>query len=191
MWSQWQNGQSHPKIIFGPNVYATESKLTNIKYRATVFLQLMAAQLVSNMVAGPLAGVLMRRSPWIPTLTGFLLIILSVFTSLIYPETLELKKLRSDLRAANGEVDDADPVAATGEPDIHAAKKMTAKMLDNLLEMWTFVVGNRRIMFLLISIMFFAVARFVQEMLLQYASKRFGWTWDEVRILRRFTIENP
>jgi len=145
------------------------------------------------MVASPLAGFLMRRSPWVPVLVGLFLLILTILASLVIPETLGLKKLRDDLRTRGGDVDTADPALA-GEPEVSSEvssmQKSMAKAWEDMGEVWKFILGNKRIVFLMMAVMFFTVGRYVQEMLLQYATKRYGWTWDEVRI-RSLTHRYP
>lgn len=135
----------------------------------------------------------MRKSPWVPLLLGVSLIVLSTLTSVLYPETLELSKLRSVTRAGGDAVDPTDSDDLADEPDMSILQKTMAKAREDLAEVWRFILGNKRIMFLMLSVGFFSVGRFVQEMLLQYASKRYGWTWDEVRtpvarLLIRYTF---
>jgi hypothetical protein len=50
-------------------------------------------------------------------------------------------------------------------------------------DMTTFVLGNLRVTVLLLSIVFAILGKFVEEMLLQYSSKRYGWSYDRASTL--------
>lgn len=132
------------------------------------------------MIGSPLAGVLMRRSPWIALLTGLGLLVLSTIASFAVPETLHFNKPGDNLEAGSDQDDDLDTATLAPDPKDSELRKLIAKAREDLAEIWKFVIGNKDIAFLLISIVFVVLGKFVQEMLLQYASKRFGWSWDEV-----------
>lgn len=50
-----------------------------------------------------------------------------------------------------------------------------------LVEVWDFLIGNRRIVVLMLPLIFVTLGKYIQEMLLQYSTKRFGWSWSKVR----------
>lgn len=47
-------------------------------------------------------------------------------------------------------------------------------------DIWEFLVTNKRVAFLILPFVFVSLGKYVQELLLQYATKRYGWSWSEV-----------
>lgn len=127
------------------------------------------------MVSSPLAGILMHRSPWHPLILGLTLLVLATFMSLVFPETL---KFRNDEGEQDDGVDSPNLARKSGGTVMH---KILAKAREDIVDMWEFVIGNKHIAVLTVAVVFAVFGRYVQEMLLQFATKRFGWGWDEVR----------
>lgn len=135
--------------------------------RATVFFQLAATFLASQMIAGPLGGAMMIGNPWIPLITSVVLLIVATLGVSILPETVHLH----DRKGANQE-------AAAEDDGIPKMTKLLHKARTSLDEVWDFVLGNKSMAVLILSFVFVILGRFVGELLLQYATDRYGWSWS-------------
>ncbi|KAL2133861.1 hypothetical protein VTI74DRAFT_1533 [Chaetomium olivicolor] len=145
--------------------------------RATVFFQLAAVFLASQMVAGPLGGAMLIGGPWTPLLVSLVILIIATFSILIFPETVHVH----DRKAAEEERDAEDD----GVPRL---TKLWQKARTGLGEVWDFVLGNKSLAFLMVSLVFVILGRFVGEILLQYATDRYGWSWSFASMV--LTIRN-
>lgn len=144
-------------------------------------------QLVAMVVGAPLTGMLMRQSVWLPIGVSVIMILLGILISLIMPETLGLNTHDQRLPAL---VDDNQTTDVHGESSETQDTKQSTRMRllwhkvkADCREMFTFVLGNLRVTFLLLSIVFAVLGKFVEEMLLQYCSKRYNWSYDEASTL--------
>ncbi|KAK3940612.1 major facilitator superfamily domain-containing protein [Diplogelasinospora grovesii] len=168
----------------GAMVYTFLADVVPVAERATIFFQLNSVFLVSEMIAGPLAGIMMEKSPWPPLAVALALLLLANLSVLLFPETLELhqprgQEARQQERGGpcqNGNDDSRDLKAA-------CVQRLARKAIDGLAEVWGFVLGNQSLAFLMTSLVFVILGRFVQELLLQYATKRYGWTWSRATFL--------
>lgn len=157
--------------------------------RASAYFFTMAIFLISEMISNPLGGTLLLLGNWAPLLVGISVAILSVLVLLPLPETLDFDQATDAVRVASA-TDSATDSAADGiadDADGHLTKepqtiwRQTVHLLRNdLLETWRFIVSNRRIVLPMSSFVFYVIGRFVQELLLQYATKRYHWSWSRV-----------
>lgn len=115
----------------------------------------------------------MMISPWLAILVGVLLCAASGLILLLLPETLELT------RQADREEGIENEASQSGKATI------VQKTLDIARESYyvtkTFILGNKRVVMLMLPLCFFIVGRYAQELLLQYATKRYNWSWSKVR----------
>ncbi|KAK1758674.1 major facilitator superfamily domain-containing protein [Echria macrotheca] len=159
--------------------------------RATVFFQIGAAYLVSATVAGPLAGALMTISDWLTLVVCLLILALGIPLALAFPETVSLHGPRKDAgnqarpSAAADDGNDGDDEDEDNEPasKLSPLQNIVAKAREGFSDVRDFVLGNKSLAFLMASSIFVVFAKSVQEMLLQYATKRYGWTWSQATIL--------
>lgn len=147
-------------------------------------MQLQASLLVAEMMSGPLASILMQRSPWLAIVVACGLLSSSILVALIFPETLDIQRLkdRQDA-AAHGNVAAADVVLDTDASKLTKTQKLWATCKEDVYEVYEFILGNQRTTFLLLSLVFVVLGKIVMELLLQYATARYGWTWDKAAIL--------
>jgi hypothetical protein len=131
----------------------------------------------------------MRRSAWIPLLAGIASIIVAVLASTVLPETLDLRKdLDASTSAEQPHMPPSVPAPnghslADDEVDGHYGKKFKALVNEawsGLMTIKTFISGNIIVTSLMIPIVFTVIGKFVQDMLLQFATKRYGWGYDQV-----------
>ncbi|KAK0632183.1 major facilitator superfamily domain-containing protein [Immersiella caudata] len=173
-------------------LYTFLADVTPVAERATVFFRIAAAFLVSNMIASALAGVIMAKSDWVALDTGIALLFLSLPLGFLFPETLHLhahgmQKARQERRHrqtnaenAGGGGEEHEGLFATKQP---ALQILWSKARDSLAEVREFVAENKSLGFLVLSTVFIILGKFVTEMLLQYATKRYGWTWSKATLL--------
>lgn len=158
-------------------LYTIAADVTPADERTTVFFRCGAIQVVAEIVCGPLAGLLMRRSEWLPCMFTVALMVLTTMFSFVFPETLGLHGPDKTV-STDG--------LAVGEDDVKLSTRMKALVVKGKAELhavYRFVLGNLRVTFLLLSIVFVVLGKFVQILLLQYATKRYGWSWDDAAIL--------
>jgi hypothetical protein len=148
-------------------LYTAVADVVPAAERATVFFQLTAFFLTSEMVAGPIGGAMLTWDPWLPLLVALALLIVGNLSYFVFPETLHVHH-----RKATGEAQDADGEGASG------AAKLWRKARNGLAEVWDFVLGNQKLAFLMMSLVFVVLGRFVGEILLQYATDRYHWSWS-------------
>lgn len=118
----------------------------------------------------------MAWSPWLPILVGLGCISLALGVTLALPETLDVRAsgiVPSDL--SNNE----DETNLEGS-DIHWYRKARASLTSLGTAATHFVWGNKRVALLLSTFALITVGRYVSEILMQYATKRYNWTWARV-----------
>ena len=145
--------------------------------RATVFFQLTAVFLGSQMIAGPLGGAMLIWDPWIPLLVALAILIISNLMILAFPETVHVHDRKRPAVEQHGDGD-----------DVPRATKLWRKASEGLAEVWDFVLGNKSVAFLMLSLVFVVLGRYVGELLLQYATDRYGWSWSAASMV--LTIRN-
>ncbi|KAB5528849.1 major facilitator superfamily domain-containing protein [Coniochaeta sp. 2T2.1] len=168
-------------------LYTMAADVTPVNERAVVFMQIQSWFLVAEMVAGPLASILMQRSPWLGILGGTGLIVAAFLVTLVFPETLDIQRLKDRQEAArhpslapsdtNDTLTESDAVKRSKLQQLWATTKKDTR------EIYDFVLSNQRTTYLLTSLVFVVLGKFVLELLLQYATKRYGWTYDKAAIL--------
>lgn len=143
--------------------------------RASVFFQFNAAFLMADIIASPLSGLIMTRSDWLAMEACTVMLVISLLGTLAMPETM-----KEPLQAAEGD-DTASPSA--GDKPASALVNALHTLKVQLAEVWTFVLGNKRIMLLIMPLCFFVVGGSLVELLLQYATKRYNWSWSRAAYL--------
>jgi len=145
--------------------------------RATTYFHLNAAFMLAELLSNPLGGLLLDVHVWVALLVGLGLITLVGVVLLPMPETLDLIKKADE---QNGEVPGEAGDADEQPPKESLRQKVVRVVRDNTVEMWTFILGNRTLVLLMIPTLFYIVGRFVQTLLLQYATKRYDMSWSKV-----------
>ncbi|AEO54581.1 hypothetical protein MYCTH_2297289 [Thermothelomyces thermophilus ATCC 42464] len=145
--------------------------------RTTVFFQMAAVFLASQMIAGPLGGAMLLWDPWIPLLVSLLVLVLTALSVLVYPETVHLHDGKGSREESHRVGDDTPPVT-----------KLVHKVREGFVDMRAFVLGNVSVVFLLLSFVFVVLGRYVGEILLQYSTDRYRWSWSTASMV--LTIRN-
>ena len=175
-------------------LYTFLADVTPVASRATVFFQIAAAFLVSGMIAAPIAGAIMIYSDWLALNISLSLMLLCLPVCFAFPETLQLhapgleraRQERAD-RQADGQSADSGEDRGGGDftqDSKHSALRILwSKARDSVADVGDFVLNNKSLALLMLSAMFVILGKFVTEMLMQYATKRYGWSWSKATLL--------
>jgi MFS family permease len=180
-------------IVFVAMIYTTIADVVHASERATLFLQLTAVFLGSEMLAGPLGGAMLLWSPWFPLLTSLGLILVGNLILTVFPETVHVHDGKKP-GFRPGYSDDLDDDARDSGSSGHAGTRTAAlrrgfrQARSGLAELWQFVVRNRRVASLVVALTFVILGRFVGELMLQYSTARYGWSWSHAAAV--LTVRN-
>ncbi|KAM3498227.1 hypothetical protein MY10362_008445 [Beauveria mimosiformis] len=157
--------------VFNTMCFALLGEATNERQRSTVFFYMNATSMGSQMVASLLAFTLMRISPWLCVFCGILLFVPANLCALFFPET-------SKDKADSG----LPSTAATAQPedDMGSARGQVRRLADALV--W-FVHERPFARVLLYTLLATTVGRSSQDILLQYVTRRYRWSWSDAILL--------
>ncbi|EGZ76552.1 hypothetical protein NEUTE2DRAFT_53414 [Neurospora tetrasperma FGSC 2509] len=193
--------------IIAAMLYTFISDIVPIAERATLFFQMHATYLTARMISGPMAGSLMITSPWIPLVLSLGLMTLATATTLVFPETRYLKAQASSTKRLDNEdmsthlsTDDEDvgkPMLSSSLPPHSSLTQPQAQqpiitringLATSLRSFTHFLTTNKRICILTLALGLVVIGKYAQVLLLQYATKRFHYSWSEASYL--LTIPN-
>lgn len=136
--------------------------------RSTVFFYMNATAIGSQMVASLLALILMRVSPWLCVFCGILLFVPANLCAFFFSET---PRDKAGLGLSS------TTAAAQPEDDMGSARGQLRRLADATV--W--VVHERPFArVLLYTLLATTVGRSSQEILLQYVTRRYRWSWSDV-----------
>ncbi|KAM7205233.1 Major facilitator superfamily domain containing protein [Rhypophila sp. PSN 637] len=169
-------------------LYTMLSDVTSVDQRATVFFKFGAAFLTAQTISTPLSGYLLLFNMWLPLIVSYLLMTVINVASVWYPETLQLHRhAHAAQRRGQGSNDSTDTedvnITAVEDTKTSVFEEIKAKALEGVDDVWRFVLGNTKIGFMLLSLVFVVLGKLAQELLLQYVTKRYHWTWSEAAFL--------
>ncbi|CAK7215197.1 hypothetical protein SBRCBS47491_002401 [Sporothrix bragantina] len=172
-------------------VFTVLADVTPQAARATCYFRLTAVFLVAELISNPLgATLLLIGGHWLPLLFGFTGIVLSGLVLLALPETLDFDPAagkvvpRVSAVVTTDAFGDTMPATAPTKNSIAAAWHSFVQLLRTDARATSlFILRNRPLMFLMIPFIFSVVGRFVQNLLLQYATKRYSWSWSQAAFL--------
>ncbi|KAI3398099.1 hypothetical protein diail_9852 [Diaporthe ilicicola] len=162
-------------------LYTMLADVLHVEEMTPVLFRFYSVLLVAELVANPLGGFLLSIGPWISLSTGNGFMVLVIMSLHILPETLAVRRWH-DARA--GKAPRPRLAALGGDDDDEGLKKSSIRAAfddarDQLVEVWEFLIGNKRLVVLMLPLIFATLGRYIQEMLLQYATKRYGWSWSK------------
>ncbi|CAK7235747.1 hypothetical protein SCUCBS95973_009371 [Sporothrix curviconia] len=200
LWALWFTALwgaigSFPSV--GPAmIFTVVADVTPQAARATAYFRLTAVFLVAELISSPLAGALLiAGGHWLPLLFGFASAVMGGLVLLALPETLNFDTAAGKVvpRAAATTVasDTADTSSATPAAGTPTTKRSIASAWHSFVHLLRtdaratslFILHNRPLMFLMVPFVFSVVGRFVQNLLLQYATKRYSWSWSQAAFL--------
>jgi hypothetical protein len=121
-------------------LYTTLADVVPISERATVFFQVSAVFLASQMVAGPIGGAMLAWGPWTPLLVGLAVLVVANLSVMFVPETMHVH----DRKRVEGEEGDGNGRSK--------AAGLWQKAWAGLAEVWEFILGNKSLAFLMLSL---------------------------------------
>ena len=127
----------------------------------------------------------MSRSPWIPISLGLVSVVLCLCVALALPETMGARtqgRKPSDLNDSDDQTDVDD------DEGIHWFRKARLSFSQFSKAALDYVWGNKHVALLLSTYLLSTLGRFAAEILLQYVTKRYGWSWARVCTLERSGI---
>ncbi|GIZ40810.1 hypothetical protein CKM354_000413400 [Cercospora kikuchii] len=159
------------------------------KDRASAFLRLGAANLSASLLMPPLAALLMRKSPWIPSIMGTVMFILAMLLYLLVPETLHYGKAEADSNQAESNLAGSTP----GPPDLAPSNPpISANVIvvysEKFKATMAFLTRDYRVPLLILPFVAHILIAEIASLLLQYVSKRYSLTFSAATIL--ITIRN-
>lgn len=160
-------------------LYTMLSDVVSVDNRATVFFQFGAAFLTAQTISTPLSGFLMLYSIWLPLGLSWVLMTITNLLVLLFPETVQLHSEARDIqRRSNGHLP-----SSGDDSTVSAFHEFETKAKEGLMDGWQFLLDNTKIAGLMLSLVFVVLGKLANELLLQYATKRYHWTWSEAAFL--------
>lgn len=149
------------------------SRIVTNRTRSIIFFYAGSATMGAMMCAGPLAYSAMQISPWFCVSVGVTLCALSLPLIFLLPETRQLTA-----KAAGHLVpeEDCEPSHGSNISWVESARRELPALLRY--QFW----DNKLLGTCLVVITFTTLGKSMSAILLQYATKRFGWKWEEVRV---------
>ncbi|KAM4066384.1 major facilitator superfamily protein [Hirsutella rhossiliensis] len=161
---------------FVPGSVVWTSKLTLTRW-PSIFFYLSAVPMGCELISMPLAYVAMQRGPWFSVFVGLACMSTSVLIALICPETRSMAAPESD----------AEGVEQTLGCGRVALKDLRPRLLTLVEQVTTLFqsmfLQDRRLGILLSSLLFTTLGRYASTILMQYTTKRFGWSWSQAGIM--------
>lgn len=139
---------------------------------STVFFYISAIALVGKLVGSPLTYAAMSRGNWFAVYTGMGFSTGATLATFFLPSTDNIKPVES--RDA-----DCSPVGDGSLPHLKTDYFDGVKKAAALIQ--TMFWENKQLGMLLSTFLFTSLGKSVPIILMQYMTKRFQWTWAEVR----------
>ncbi|OAA38902.1 Major facilitator superfamily domain, general substrate transporter [Metarhizium rileyi] len=156
--------------VFNAITFAIVGSLVSEKQRSIVFFYIAATVLGSQLIASPLVYLLIRVDTWLPMYCGLACLWLATAVVFSVPRMLVKNHRRVKGR----------------EPDklrVTTARTTRQRLVDiGKAAVW-FARGNILVTVLLLTFLVTSLGRLAQEILLQYITKRYGWSWSEAGLL--------
>ncbi|KAH7027319.1 major facilitator superfamily transporter [Microdochium trichocladiopsis] len=171
-------------MVTSAMAYTMIADIVPVDDRATVFFQFGAAFAVAELVSGPMAGAIMMKSNWLCMLLGLGLWIVATLLCFLAPETLRVRRLAEQLAGNSTETVESTETGANRVRDHQSLLAQTVHQIRcGAAEVREFGVHNRGLMFLMLSLVFVVLSKFVQILLLQFTRKKFNWSWSQAAFL--------
>ena len=144
---------------------------------------------------GPVASVLMDKNPWIPMLIGIGLSYVALLISLFLPETGKTTKTTSSSSEEQSYIDPHPTDSHTQDQTVrpNCSQRGLGQIVNwakSLRDAAVFLIkGNPHITPLLLTILLTTFGTMAQELLLQFARRKFGWSWSKVSLLYKLLDE--
>ncbi|KAJ6031687.1 hypothetical protein N7540_002419 [Penicillium herquei] len=145
--------------------------------RSTALFTLMSWVFVADIVATPTSAYLMTFDPWIPWTLGYFFIVLGCIPFVFLPETLGDAKAKKSSNGTENTTQFAEPTRkmSTMQTILHSLREFK--------ESAQFTWKDTNIIWMIMIAFVSMMCRQSTNILLQYASKRFGWSIAKASLL--------
>ncbi|KAH8682567.1 major facilitator superfamily domain-containing protein [Xylariales sp. PMI_506] len=192
-------------FVFNAIIFTIASDVSTAAQRSVVFFYVAAIAITGKLISGPLAYMAIEYDPWFAIDIGLFFLFTSVLVALACPETHPGKMAqpedsnnRSDNVDNNNDQDEAIGVQGNDDGSIASSNSLKdvplwrriaiVLELDQIPILFRyFFVENKRLGLLLVSLIFTTFGNYASILLLQYTTKRFGWTWAQAGLLSSVT----
>ena len=173
-------------------VIVKTKSVANMLNRAQAFFYIASTSLITEVLAPPVGSILMSTwDAYAPLLCGFPFEAVALLILLKLPSTLHLVEQRPNIAEVLPENEDEESNTEDirqdhQEDSVSKSKAFNSRLrnaLEPLIEVWTLVSGNRDVLLVAISFLVTTLGREILDFLVQYTSKRFGWSLADVRFL--------
>ncbi|RDW63435.1 hypothetical protein BP6252_10980 [Coleophoma cylindrospora] len=165
-------------VVAASLVFTIVADVAPESQRATTLFILGAGTLVGDLVAAPMSSILMERNVWIPIMLGILIMIISTLGIFVLPETLNFKtlgRIPEDLETTHSTTKDNSESTLLSRIKTEGSQLVTAVRL--------YIWGNTNVALLMLTLIFTSLGNYARELLLQYSTKKFNWTWAQAGYL--------
>ncbi|KAJ6111215.1 hypothetical protein N7486_003450 [Penicillium sp. IBT 16267x] len=146
--------------------------------RSTTLFRLMSCVLVAEVLATPVSAYLMTINLWIPYILGYVILLIGYTCVFFLPETLEDAKAK---RANREPVDNSTGTTMPlGKQSVfQALRHQMREFTESISFMW----ADSNILWMIFVVFVSMISRQSTGILLQYASKKFGWSIAQASLL--------
>ncbi|KAI1846331.1 hypothetical protein JX266_007536 [Neoarthrinium moseri] len=149
--------------------------------RSTVFFYRFCADMIAEFLVSPITSVLMRRNIWNPLLAAIGFQACAIAVALILPETLPDATSEQEGTIPDEDSLASSPIAETDDEPLLDMKSLN--WLQRIKKSYGFVLRDAAVAALVLTFLFSKFGRSANTVLLQYASKRYGWDLAEAGLL--------
>lgn len=153
-------------------LYTVVSDISSEAQRSTALLYMGAASKAAALLGGPVVYLSMQRSAWFAVYLGLALWVLLFFLTASIPETRSEAAIKRANQDGNGS--DLSLSSLLNVKELVSGIIMQTKTLFDIM-----LIKNPVLGILLFSTLFTTIGSSADTILLQYATKRFEWTWAE------------
>ncbi|GAM85640.1 hypothetical protein ANO11243_036470 [Dothideomycetidae sp. 11243] len=158
--------------VFGAMIFTMTGDVTTAVQRTMIFSYIGAVGRITSIIFTPLTSSLMNISDWLPYTIGLLCWSAAICITFVVPETMPAP-LRSDHR--------------TSEPSTVGRqgwyRKLEATISSLASTDLSFVWSSATFMILLGTLLLTTLGGYVSNLVLQYSTKRYEWSWSKAAYL--------
>ncbi|KAH8682561.1 major facilitator superfamily domain-containing protein, partial [Xylariales sp. PMI_506] len=161
-------------VVLTGTFFSLLADLSPEAYRTNIFLFAGGAIASSVFISSSVAVVLMKIDPWLPVFVAIAVFIPVLAIALWLPETLDVKKTR-DTPSHPDTIGSQATSTLWGEL-VRGLQKVQSSVMF-------FFNAQRDAALLLSTMLLTIVGRHAMDVIMQFARKKFGWTWAKAGLL--------
>ncbi|EHK18451.1 uncharacterized protein TRIVIDRAFT_158459 [Trichoderma virens Gv29-8] len=171
-------------FVFNAMIFTIASDVSTEAQRSTVFFYVAAVAIGGKLISGPLAFMAVQHSVWLSVYIGLVCLLACVLLALAFPETRPLSAVETE-ETRNDDDGRSDTSASSNITKSRGLKMRIYDLLEleKLAILVKYFWENKRLGLLLLSLIFTTLGNYVTIILMQYTTKRFGWTWAKAGLL--------